>query len=92
MEDKLYAIKENFDKTVDILEVEYKSQSKKQYKLDDIRVYRSILNKSEMYFMQYGYMFGTDKCKLIKEWNEYIKEDIEKYSRLLENKKKLLIK
>lgn len=92
MEGALYVIKENFDVTVSIFEVEYKSKSEKQYKLDDARVYRSVINKSEFYFMKNGFMFGTDKNKLIKKWNEDIEGYIEKYSKMLNYKSKLLIK
>lgn len=92
MENKLYVIKERFDGTVDVFEVTVETETPKQYKIDDSRVYRSVVNKSELYSMVYGHMFGSNRKELIKKWNERTNEQIEKYSRLIEIEKKLLIK
>ena len=92
MEDKLYAIKENFKGSADVFEVEVKSITAKQYKVDDSSLYRSVVNKSELYFMTYGHMFGSNIDELIEKWNECKNKQIELYLQYIEKEKKLLIK
>lgn len=92
MENKLYVIKERFDGIVDMFYVKVETETPKQYKIDDSRVYRNVVNKSELYNMTYGHMFGLDKNELIKQWNKDINELIEKDLRSIERRKELLIK
>lgn len=84
---KVYAIRENFDHNVELFQIEISGETEKRFNVDDYRIYRSIINKKELYYMNYGVMFGTDMDLLIKTWNEYKDDKIKELEKRLEQEK-----
>ena len=68
---KLYAIKNDF-KGTEIFEVNVVKETKKSFKVEDSRLYRSVVNHSDLYIENYGFMFGVDKELLVETWNKKI--------------------
>ena len=62
---KLYAIKNDF-KGTKIFEVNVVKETKKSFKVEDNRLYRSVINHSDLYIENYGFMFGVDKELLVE--------------------------
>lgn len=87
---KLYAIKKDFN-GIEIFEVNVIKETKKSFKIGDSRLYRSIVNYSDLYVINFGIMFGTNKELLIEKWNKEIDLKISKYEKEIERLKNMFI-
>ena len=87
---KLYAIKKDFN-GIKIFEVNVIKETKKSFKIEDSRLYRSIVNHSDLYVINYDIMFGTNKELLIEKWNKEIDLKISKYEKEIERLKNMFI-
>ena len=87
---KLYAIKKDFD-GIEIFEVNVIKETKKSFKIEDSRLYRSIVNHSDLYVINFDIMFGTNKELLIEKWNKEIGLKISKYEKEIERLKNMFI-
>ena len=87
---KLYAIKKDFD-GIEIFEVNVIKETKKSFKIEDSRLYRSIVNHSDLYVINFDIMFGTNKELLIEKWNKEIGLKISKYEKETERLKNMFI-
>ena len=87
---KLYAIKKDFD-GIEIFEVNVIKETKKSFKIEDSRLYRSIVNHSDLYVINFDIMFGTNKELLIEKWNKGIGLKISKYEKEIERLKSMFI-
>ena len=87
---KLYAIKKDFD-GIEIFEVNVIKEMKKSFKIEDSRLYRSIVNHSDLYVINFDIMFGTNKELLIEKWNKEIGLKISKYEKEIERLKNMFI-
>ena len=87
---KLYAIKKDFD-GIEIFEVNVIKEMKKSFKIEDSRLYRSIVNHSDLYVINFDIMFGANKELLIEKWNKEIGLKISKYEKEIERLKNMFI-
>ena len=87
---KLYAIKKDFD-GIEIFEVNVIKETKKSFKIEDSRLYRSIVNHSDLYVINFDIMFGTNKELLIEKWNKEIGLKISTYEKEIERLKNMFI-
>ena len=87
---KLYAIKKDFD-GIEIFEVNVIKETKKSFKIEDSRLYRSIVNHSDLYVINFDIMFGTNKELLIEKWSKEIGLKISKYEKEIERLKNMFI-
>ena len=87
---KLYAIKKDFD-GIEIFEVNVIKETKKSFKIEDSRLYRSIVNHSDLYVINFDIMFGTNKELLIEKWSKEIGLKISNYEKEIERLKNMFI-
>ena len=88
---KLYAIKQDF-KGIRVFEVDVIKETKKSFRIEDSRLYRSIVNYSDLYIMNFGIMFGTDKELLVETWNKEIDLKVSKHEKEIDRLRNMFIK
>ena len=87
---KLYAIKNDF-KGTKIFEVNVVKETKKSFKVEDNRLYRSVINHSDLYIENYGFMFGVDKELLVETWNKKIDLKISEHEKEIDRLRNMFI-
>ena len=88
---KLYAIKQDF-KGIRVFEVDVIKETKKSFRIEDSRLYRSIVNHSDLYIMNFGIMFGTDKELLVEKWNKEIDLKVSEHEKEIDRLRNMFIK
>ena len=87
---KLYDIKNDF-KGTKIFEVNVVKETKKSFKVEDNRLYRSVINHSDLYIENYGFMFGVDKELLVETWNKKIDLKISEHEKEIDRLRNMFI-